>query len=90
MMPGTEVTHLSKIGSDHSPLLLAFSPDAISIKKPFRFLNFWTKHDSFNEVVKENWLDDFHANPFIFFNYKLKKLKKELSTWSKAMFRDIF
>ncbi|XP_070039509.1 uncharacterized protein [Nicotiana tomentosiformis] len=85
-----EVTHLSKIGSDHSPMLLKYDIEAPPIKKSFRFLNFWTKHESFKEVVKENWNADFYANPFILFNYKLKKVKKALSTWSRAIYGDIF
>ncbi|XP_019251178.1 PREDICTED: uncharacterized protein LOC109230104 [Nicotiana attenuata] len=60
------------------------------IKKPFRFLNFWTKHDSFKSVVKENWKADFSANPFVLFNHKLKKLKRVLSTWSNTTYGDIF
>nr|XP_009616442.1 uncharacterized protein LOC104108979 [Nicotiana tomentosiformis] len=60
------------------------------LKKSFRFLNFWVKHDSFKDVVCENWHADFTANPFIIFNYKLKKLKKALPTWSKATYGDIF
>ncbi|XP_070045316.1 uncharacterized protein [Nicotiana tomentosiformis] len=90
LMPGIEVTHLSKIGSDHSPMLRSFNPNATPIKKSFRFLNFWVKHESFKDVVKENWSAYFHANPFTLFNYKLKKLKKALSTWSKATYGDIF
>lgn len=89
-MAGMEVTHLSKIGSDHSPLLLSCNLDSTPIKKSFRFLNFWIKHESFNEVVIENCKADFHASIFFLFYYKLKKLKKALSTWSKATYGDIF
>ncbi|XP_019234732.1 PREDICTED: uncharacterized protein LOC109215172 [Nicotiana attenuata] len=55
MLPTIEVSHLSKTGSDHSPMLLKGSADEIPVKKAFRFLNFWTKHPSFQDVVKENW-----------------------------------
>ncbi|XP_019251034.1 PREDICTED: uncharacterized protein LOC109229947 [Nicotiana attenuata] len=48
------------------------------------------KHEAFLDVVKENWQADFHASPFILFNYKMKKLEQALSTWSKATFGDIF
>lgn len=41
-------------------------------------------------MVEENWQAEFHANPFILFNYKIKRLKKALSTWSRATFGDIF
>ncbi|XP_070002742.1 uncharacterized protein LOC142165914 [Nicotiana tabacum] len=88
--PGLEVTHLSKIGSDHCPMLLKCDIETPPIKKSFRFLNFWTKHETFKEVVKENWNADFSANPFCIFNYKIKKLKQALSTWSRATYGDIF
>lgn len=81
---------MSKIGSDHSPLLIKCDPDVIPVKKQFKFLNFWTGHATFQDVVKENWQLDISANPFIVFNHKLKKLKKALSIWSKATYGDIF
>ncbi|XP_070048975.1 uncharacterized protein [Nicotiana tomentosiformis] len=59
MWPCLEITHLSKSGSDHSPLLITCNPDVVPIKKSFRFLNFWIKHDTFQAVVKENWAADF-------------------------------
>ncbi|XP_019257607.1 PREDICTED: uncharacterized protein LOC109235809 [Nicotiana attenuata] len=80
LFPGLEVTHLPKIGSDRCPIYLKFDIEATPIKKPFRFLNFWVKHDSFKAVLKANWQADFCADPFILFNYKLKKLKKALSS----------
>ncbi|XP_016437040.2 uncharacterized protein LOC107763116 [Nicotiana tabacum] len=88
--PGLEVTHLSKIGSDHCPMLLKCDIETPPIKKSFRFLNLWTKHETFKDLVKENWNADFSANPFCIFNYKLKKLKKTLSTWSRATYENIF
>ncbi|XP_070036716.1 uncharacterized protein [Nicotiana tomentosiformis] len=87
---GVEVEHLSKIGSDHCPLLITCNPDAVQIKKSFIFLSFWIKHESLKSVVRENWQEDFYPNPFILFNHKLKKLKKALSTWSRATYGDIF
>ncbi|XP_075074644.1 uncharacterized protein LOC142162219 [Nicotiana tabacum] len=88
--PGLEINHLSNIGSDHSPMHLSYNPNAGPIKKAFKFLNFWIKHDTFLDVVKESWHADFQASPFIMFNHKLKKMKKALSLWSKATFGDIF
>ncbi|XP_019241168.1 PREDICTED: uncharacterized protein LOC109221159 [Nicotiana attenuata] len=55
LWPGLEINHLSKIGSDHSPMHLTYNPSSTCIKKTFRFLNFWIKHESFLDVVKENW-----------------------------------
>ncbi|XP_060183335.1 uncharacterized protein LOC132613335 [Lycium barbarum] len=52
--PNIEVEHLTKTGSDHSPMVLFCGEEAIPISKPFRFLNFWTQHESFQEVIKNN------------------------------------
>ncbi|XP_070013578.1 uncharacterized protein [Nicotiana sylvestris] len=87
---GIEVQHLSKTGSDHSPMYLKCDIETPPIKKPFKFLNFWVEHATFKDVVRDNWTADFSANPFIIFNHKLKKLKKTLSLWSKATFGNIF
>lgn len=86
MLPNVEVTHLSKIRPDHNLMLLSCNTDAAPINKAFRFLNFWIKHPTFKDVVRENWRADFAGDPFILFNHKLKKLKKALSTWSRTTY----
>nr|XP_009600457.1 uncharacterized protein LOC104095914 [Nicotiana tomentosiformis] len=58
--------------------------------KPFRFLNLWTKHATFMDVVRQNWNADFIGDPFLMFNHKLKKVKATLSKWSKDTFGGIF
>lgn len=80
---------LIQIGSDHCPLLITYNPNTVQIKKCFRFLNLWTKHESFKSVVEENWQADFHANPFVLFKHKIKRLKKALTTWSRETYGDI-
>lgn len=50
----SEVEHLPRTGSDHAPLLLICEDRTQRQRKPFRFLNFWTEHDSFKEVVRHN------------------------------------
>ncbi|XP_070054360.1 uncharacterized protein [Nicotiana tomentosiformis] len=90
MFARLEITHLSNIGSDHCPMMLSVNASTVPIKKPFKFLNFWTKYTSFKVVVAENWTADFHANPFTLFNHKLKKVKKALSIWSKDTYGNIF
>ncbi|XP_059315426.1 uncharacterized protein LOC132066044 [Lycium ferocissimum] len=54
IMPSTAVTHLIRHGSDHAPLHLECNSNAHHIVKSFKFLNFWTNHHTFMEVVKEN------------------------------------
>jgi len=32
--------------------------------RPFRFLNFWSKHQQFKKIVADNWSVDFIGTPF--------------------------
>nr|XP_009596645.1 uncharacterized protein LOC104092693 [Nicotiana tomentosiformis] len=50
--PITEVEHLIRTNSDHAPLLMCCRDQTLQFAKPFRFLNFWTKHQSFLEIVR--------------------------------------
>ncbi|XP_060195442.1 uncharacterized protein LOC132624727 [Lycium barbarum] len=84
------IKHLIRSGSDHAPMLISYTGDNRSIKKPFKFLNFWVKQEGFIELIKQNWTADFLANPFILFHHKLQKVKAALSQWSKATFGNIF
>ncbi|XP_075095116.1 uncharacterized protein LOC142173428 [Nicotiana tabacum] len=90
MLPTIEVEHLIMIGSDHAPLLMTCGEQTTSFVKPFRFLNFWIKHATFKEVVKQNWEADFIGDPFLMFKHKLKKVNEALPKWSKDTFGDIF
>nr|XP_009620919.1 uncharacterized protein LOC104112639 [Nicotiana tomentosiformis] len=65
LFPRIDVEHLIRIGSDHAPLLMTCGEDVAHFIKPFRFLNFWTTHESFNAVVKQNWIADFVDDPFL-------------------------
>ncbi|XP_060212008.1 uncharacterized protein LOC132639585 [Lycium barbarum] len=85
-----EVQHLSRTGSDHAPLLLTCGESSHHMRKPFRFLKFWTEHESFLGVVDQAWITDFEGDDFIRFKLKLKNVKSALTAWSKATFGDIF
>ncbi|XP_060178025.1 uncharacterized protein LOC132607961 [Lycium barbarum] len=39
------INHLMRSGSDHAPMLISYTGDNKSIKKPFKFLNFWVKNE---------------------------------------------
>ncbi|KAH0721975.1 hypothetical protein KY289_005019 [Solanum tuberosum] len=52
--------------------------------RPFRFLNFWIKEESFMKVVKHHWRADFEGDPFMIFHHKLTRIKKALTQWSKT------
>lgn len=50
----SEVQHMVRDGSDHAPLHVICKAVQNIIRKLFRFLNFWTKHHSFLEVVRKS------------------------------------
>ncbi|XP_075095204.1 uncharacterized protein LOC142173503 [Nicotiana tabacum] len=50
MLPIIEVEHLIRTGSDHAPLLMTGGKKAANFARPFRFLNFWTKHETFMQT----------------------------------------
>ncbi|XP_019248496.1 PREDICTED: uncharacterized protein LOC109227757 [Nicotiana attenuata] len=50
MLPTIEFEHLIRTGSDHAPLLMTCGEQTTKFVKPFRFLNFWTKHATFMDV----------------------------------------
>nr|XP_009794682.1 PREDICTED: uncharacterized protein LOC104241434 [Nicotiana sylvestris] len=51
MLPTIEVEHLIRTRSDHAPLLMTCGDHTTNFVKPFRFLNFWTKHATFMKVL---------------------------------------
>ncbi|XP_075101885.1 uncharacterized protein LOC142177309 [Nicotiana tabacum] len=50
VLPTIELEHLIRTGSDHAPLLMTCGVQTTKFVKPFRFLNFWTKHATFMDV----------------------------------------
>ncbi|KAH0679678.1 hypothetical protein KY284_020763 [Solanum tuberosum] len=90
ILPSSEVLHLMRQGSSHAPLhVLCGSEEEITVR-PFKFLNFWTKHPNFKKIIEENWKVEFEGCPFIKFQSKIKKIKGVLAKWSKVTFGDIF
>ncbi|WMV21122.1 hypothetical protein MTR67_014507 [Solanum verrucosum] len=90
LFPTSEVHYLIRQGSDHAPLHMTSSSREDVFIKPFRFLNFWSKHKHFKQVVADNWSVDFVGNPFIEFHAKMKRVKKALSMWSKSAYGNVF
>lgn len=74
--PIVEVEYLLRIGSDHALILITLNNETKEVIKYFTFLNFWLKEESFMEIVKYNWHDDFEGNLFFVYHFKIKKLIK--------------
>ncbi|XP_075087544.1 uncharacterized protein LOC142169569 [Nicotiana tabacum] len=90
MLPTIKVEHLIRTGSDHAPLLMTCGVQTTNFVKPFRFLNFRTKHATFMDVVRQNWEADFIGDPLLMFKKNIKRVKATLSKWSRKTFGDIF
>ncbi|XP_070048553.1 uncharacterized protein [Nicotiana tomentosiformis] len=81
MLPTIEVEHLIRTRSDHAPLLMTCGVQTTKFVKSFRFLNFWTKHATFMDVVRQNWEADFIGDPFMMFKIVLQKAQSELKKY---------
>lgn len=86
-LPSNKVEYLIRTGSDHASLLMTCGEQTTRFVKPFRLLNFWTKHATFKEVMRQNWDADFMGDPFLMFKHMLKKVKATLSKWRKDIFK---
>lgn len=49
-----DMEHLARTGSNHPPLFLTCGNQSTNYRRPFRFLNFWTKKEDFHQVVLDN------------------------------------
>ncbi|XP_019242274.1 PREDICTED: uncharacterized protein LOC109222363 [Nicotiana attenuata] len=66
----TNVNHLVRICSDHSPLLTIAKNASQPTIKYFRFLDFWINENGFKEVVKQAWDIEVHGSPMWKFHLK--------------------
>ncbi|XP_020684309.2 uncharacterized protein LOC110100927, partial [Dendrobium catenatum] len=51
----TSVDHLSKMLSDHCPLLVTINANSRVGNTSFRFQNMWLSHQDFKNVISINW-----------------------------------
>lgn len=68
-----EVEYLPGNGSDHAPLLVPCLSVAHNFSRPFKFLNFWTSHRSFKEILRMKWDTGFTENSFWISRERLKR-----------------
>ncbi|XP_020266528.1 uncharacterized protein LOC109842018 [Asparagus officinalis] len=75
--------------SDHSPALVSIYDDQIQGKKPFKFFNMWTKHQSFSTTVSNVWKGKIKGFSMFSVYSKLKMLKVALKGLNKKHFHNI-
>ncbi|XP_057811358.1 uncharacterized protein LOC131025575 [Salvia miltiorrhiza] len=87
--PSTCGRVLQRSLSDHCPILLS-TKSVDWGPKPFRFLNAWTSHPDFLQVVKKVWKETKVVGWSCFvFKDKLKRLKQTLKEWNQSSFGNI-
>lgn len=80
---------LTKLRSDHFPILLEFRNDDIQYSSQFKFMKMWISHTDCINVVKDSCNNNFIGCPMFVLNQKLKHLKTTLKVWTKTTFNDI-
>jgi hypothetical protein len=83
------VSTLTKINSDHFPLLLDFSTEPSQFSSSFKFLKMWTAHQDCINIVRSCWNISIPGCPMFVLGQKLKILKDKLKTWNKVNFGNI-
>lgn len=80
--PTGSVELLSRLTSDHNPLLYSSSCDRPQGLRSFRFQNFWTGRPDFLELVQANWALPVSGYGMYRFAVKLRRLKFALRAWN--------
>ena len=79
--------HSSFTCSDHRPIIVLSNLTSERHKAfPFRFQNFWCKHQQVDIVTSSNWQPNFKGTNMFNFTKKLKNVKYEIKGWSKNHF----
>ncbi|VFQ99227.1 unnamed protein product [Cuscuta campestris] len=87
----TTVHVLSLTTSDHSPLHISTTiPTCTTAPRKFSFLNAWTTHADFMQVVEKAWKTTVSGPPMVQVAAKLKATTYALNTWNKQVFGNIF
>lgn len=90
MFDTLRLTHLPRVTSDHTPLLIQCQLSTQPIRRSFRFLDAWLHHPDFHNYVRHAWLSYPTTGGMRGFYDKLFSLKKDIQQWNKAIFGNIF
>ncbi|WOK97281.1 hypothetical protein Cni_G05989 [Canna indica] len=81
------VTHLSRIGSNHRPILLTaeHSKSARKYGRKFVFEHYWMEHSELEVIIKENWTANKNElNQMEVIGQNLTSLSHILTRWTKS------
>ena len=74
--------------TDHSPAKVCLRQQTQG-RQNFKFLNMWTSHDSFLDVVSSHWPFDVYGTPMYILCRRLKNLKSHLKGLNRLHFSHI-
>lgn len=87
-LPPMSVTHLSRVESDHCPLLM----ELLVTQKPkasFKFHRMWLDHADFQNFVANQWQRPVIGSPMFVLHKKLIYLSRELKEWNWNVFNHL-
>jgi hypothetical protein len=85
----SSVTALSRIRSDHFPLLFDFQTSTVRHVSQFKFLKMWSLHSECKNVIMDSWNENVVGCPMFVLSQKLKNLKVKLKCWNKNSFGNV-
>lgn len=87
--PNYNVSHLTRLCSDHAPLWFCFQVD--TTKKPggLIFQKMWVEHPQFLDLVENNWETPIYGSPGHSLAIKLIRLRRTLKYWNWNVFGDL-
>ena len=85
----SSVSTLTKLRSDHYPLLFEFQTQSSPFTSSFKFMKMWISHPDCINVVKQCWNNQIIGCPMLILSQKLKMLKEALKLWNKNTFGDV-
>jgi hypothetical protein len=83
------VTSLTKIRSDHFPLLFEFQITNVSHACQFKFMKMWSLHPDCSDLISDCWNTLVVGCPMVILSQKLKNLKAKLKVWNKEKFGNV-
>jgi hypothetical protein len=83
------VCTLTKLRSDHFPLLFDFQIQNNQFSSSFKFLKMWISHPDCINIIKQCWNNNVSGCPMFILSQKHKLLKEALKVWNKKTFGDV-
>ncbi|XP_020682077.1 uncharacterized protein LOC110099312 [Dendrobium catenatum] len=80
----TLVRHLSRVASDHCPIVLKIFESVCKGRSGFKFENTWLSFKTVEHIVSSRWKRTFLGDDMEILNKKCKRNLKDLFYWSKG------